>query len=138
MPFPARSAACVIWVAAFTLATAAVGAQTNTGEIEGTVHDALGGIVSGALVEVTHVASGLKRDRTSDPAGRFLLTDLPVGEYVVSVELAGFKKLIQERILLSVGQRLTLPIVLQVGALTDAITVNATVGPLNTTNAEIS
>src|SRR5712692_3230185 len=111
----ARLTASVIWLAAFACVAGDATAQTNTGEIEGTVHDALGGAVPGAVVDITHVASGLRRERTSDPAGRFLFSELPVGEYVLSVELAGFKKVTEAGIRLNVGQRLTVPIVLQVG-----------------------
>jgi hypothetical protein len=84
----------------------------------------------------TQLASGLTRERTTDQAGRFLFSELPVGEYVLSVELAGVKKGTEAGIRLSVGQRLTLPIVLQVGGLTDAIAVSATARLLNTANAE--
>jgi hypothetical protein len=132
----ARLAACVIWLAAFASVARSVTAQTNTGEIEGSVHDALGGAVPGAAVRITQVASGLARDRISDGAGRFLFPELPVGEFLLSVELAGFKKVTQGPIRLNVGQRLTFPIVLQVGGLTDAITVSAAAGLLNTANAE--
>jgi len=131
-----RLIASVIWFAAFAGVAREGTAQTSTGDIEGTVHDALGGAVPGAAVTITQVANGLTRERTSDHAGRFLFSELPVGDYVVSVELAGFKKVTEPGIHLSVGQRLTVPIVLQVGGLTDAITVSATAGLLNTANAE--
>src|SRR6266851_4318732 len=132
----ARLIASVIWFAAFAGVARDGTAQTSTGDIAGTVHDALGGAVPGAAVTITQVANGLTRERTSDHAGRFLFSELPVGDYVVSVELAGFKKVTEPGIHLSVGQRLTVPIVLQVGGLTDAITVSATAGLLNTANAE--
>lgn len=90
----------------------------------------------GAAVEITHVASGLKRQRISDDTGRFLFSELPVGDYVLLVELAGFKKVTEAGIRLNVGQRLALPIVLQIGGLTDAITVSAVAGLLQTANAE--
>ena len=71
MPAGARLAASVICIAAFAFVARDVTAQTNTGEIEGTVRDALGGAAPGAAVTIAQVASGLKRERTSDPAGRF-------------------------------------------------------------------
>jgi hypothetical protein len=121
---------------AFSLNARAVAAQTNTGDIEGTVHDALGGAVPGAAVTITHLASGLIRERLSDAAGRFVFPELPVGEYALSAELAGFKKIIERGIRLSVGQRLTVPVVLQIGGVTDAVTVSAVASLLNTANAE--
>ena len=134
----ARFTAFSIWLAAFSVAASNTTAQTNTGEIEGTVRDILGGAVPGAAVAVTHAASGLKLERVSDQNGHFLVSELPVGDYVISVERNGFKPVTQSGIHLNVGQRLTIPIVLSIGTMTDAITVNASLGLLNTANAEIS
>src|SRR6266852_784909 len=86
----ARLVASVICLAAFAGAARETAAQTSTGDIEGTVHDALGGAVPGAAVTITQVANGLTRERTSDHAGRFLFSELPVGDYIVSVEPTGF------------------------------------------------
>ncbi len=132
-----RAAVCIL-LAAFAVAARPAAAQTNTGEIEGTVRDVTGGEVPGAAVIVTHLESGLKRGGTSDRSGRFLLSELPVGEYLITVDRTGFQRVTQSGIVLSVGQRLTIPIVLTVGTLTDAITVTASLGLLNTANAEIS
>jgi hypothetical protein len=132
----ARLTACLIGLAAIAFSAQGGAAQTNTGEIEGTVHDVLGGAVPGASVTITQRITGLARDRVSDSAGRFLFSELPVGEYVLSVELAGFRKITEAGIHLNVGQRLTVPIVLEVGGISDAITVTAAPGLLNTVNAE--
>jgi len=48
--------------------------------------------VPGADITITQLASGLTPEHTTDQAGQFLFSELPVGEYVLSVELAGFKK----------------------------------------------
>src|SRR5713101_4385063 len=112
-----RLIASVIWFAAFAGVAREGTAQTSTGDIEGTVHDALGGAVPGAAVTITHAASGLTRERTSDSAGRFLFSEVPIGEYVLSVELTGFRKVTEAGIRLNVGQRLTVPVVLQVGGI---------------------
>jgi carboxypeptidase family protein len=87
-------------------------AQTNTGEIQGTVKDPLGGVLSGATVVIVHVASGLRVERTSDDNGRFSAPALPVGEYTVTVTLEGFKVATRSELVLQVGQRLDLPITL--------------------------
>ena len=132
----ARLTACLICLATMAFSVQDGTAQTNTAEIEGTVHDALGGAVPGASVTITQRITGSARERVSDSAGRFLFSELPVGEYVLSVELSGFKRTTEAGIRLNVGQRLTIPIVLQVGGISDAITVTAAVGLLNTVNAE--
>src|SRR2546427_11046195 len=112
MPVRARLPASVMWLAGIMFIVQNVTAQMNTGEIDGTVHDALGGAVPGAAVTITHTASGLTRERTSDSAGRFLFSEVPIGEYVLSVELTGFRKVTGAGIPLNVGQRLAVPIVL--------------------------
>src|SRR5204862_6324801 len=53
-----------------------------------------------------------------------------------SVELTGFRKVTEAGIRVNVGQRMTVPIVLQVGGITDAVTVSAVAGLLKTANAE--
>ena len=119
------------------LAAVRLGAQTNFAEIEGFVTDPVGGLLSGASVTVTHLASSLVLQRRSDQSGRFFLPGLPVGEYVLSVELSGFKKVTKTGVVLRVGQRLLIPIVLPIGALTETVNVSGVVGLLNTANAEL-
>ena len=64
-------------------------APYNTAQISGVVRDTQGGVLAGAIVVATHVASGQKTERTTDRAGRFFLPNLAVGQYAVSVELRG-------------------------------------------------
>ncbi len=113
-------------------------AQTNTAEIEGVVKDAQGGVLPGATVRARHVTSGFTIERVSDGAGRFFLPGLPVGEYDISVELQAFKQATQRGIVLSVGQKIDVPVTLQIGQLTDAVVVIGVTPLLQTANAEVS
>src|SRR5690348_6573886 len=70
-------------------------AQTNTAEIGGVVRDAQGGVLPGATVTALHVSSGFRVARVTDQAGRFFLPALPVGEYVLTVQLDGFRQFAQ-------------------------------------------
>jgi hypothetical protein len=112
-------------------------AQYNTAEISGVVTDAQGAAIAGAHVVALHVASGLKTERVTDAQGHFLLPALPVGDYVLSVESIGFKRFDQKGLALNVGQRVDLPVTLQLGQLTDAVTVTADAPLLRIANAEI-
>lgn len=112
-------------------------AQYNTAEIEGVAKDGQGGGVAGASIVAARVGSGLKIERVSDSAGRFFLPALPVGEYVVAVELAGFRRFTQTGLTLKVGQRIELSVTLQIGELTDAVTVTGEAPLLHVANAEI-
>jgi hypothetical protein len=113
-------------------------AQYNTAEISGIVHDAQGGALPGATITAIHLPSGQKTTRTSDGGGRFLLPALTVGPYVVVVELEGFKRFVQEGLALAVGQRIELPVTLQIGQFTEALTITAPVALLQTSSADVS
>jgi hypothetical protein len=113
-------------------------AQTNTGEVTGVVRDAQGGVLPGALVVVEHVESGARLERHTDSRGRFFLPALRVGVYTVTTELSGFKRLVRSGVALQLGQTLALELTLEVGGLTEAITVTLEAPLLQMTNAEIS
>ena len=113
-------------------------AQYNTAEISGIVHDDQGDALPGATITATHLPSGQKTTRTSDSGGRFLLPALRVGPYFVVVELQGFKRFVQEGVVLAVGQRMELPVTLQLGPFTEALTITAPVPLLQTSSADVS
>ena len=119
-----RSVVCSLCVAGALILTANMGfAQYNTAEIGGVVKDPLGGVLPGATVTAVHVASGLKVERTTDNAGRFFLPALPVGEYTLSVELHGFKQFTQQGLIVTVGQKIDLPITLAIGQVSESVTI---------------
>ncbi|MEO8256693.1 MAG: carboxypeptidase regulatory-like domain-containing protein [Acidobacteriota bacterium] len=113
-------------------------AQYNTAEISGVVRDELGGVLAGVNVAATNAATGLKIERVSDGGGRFFLAALPVGEYTLTVQHAGFKPFTEKGLLIQVGQKIDLPVTLQIGSLTDTITVVVGARLLRTANAEIA
>src|SRR4051812_20177076 len=79
-----------------TLLPSAALAQYNTAELSGVVKDAQGGVLPGATVVAQHLASGQKIDRVTNEQGRFFLPALPVGDYLVTVALEGFKQFEQK------------------------------------------
>ena len=113
-------------------------AQTNTGEIGGTIRDESGGVLPGATVVATHPASGFSVERVSDANGRFFISSLPIGEWNVEVELSGFSRAIQRGVVLQIGSTLDLVFDLALGQLSEEVTVAAPVPTLQTTTAEIS
>ncbi|PYV85846.1 MAG: hypothetical protein DMG05_21885, partial [Acidobacteria bacterium] len=66
-------------------------AQTTSTSILGTVTDASGAVVPGAKVTALQVGTGLKREEVTSNTGDYSFPLLNVGEYQVTVELAGFK-----------------------------------------------
>lgn len=99
-------------------------AQAPIGTIAGTVTDDSGALVANAAVTVTNVETGLKRDLKSDSLGQFAAPALPAGRYEVRGQSAGFRQTLREATVV-VGSTTTVDLKLQVGAVTETVTVAA-------------
>jgi hypothetical protein len=118
--------------------TALYSQGSGTGSIIGTVVDPSGGAVVGATVSATDVSTGTERTATANETGRYVLANLPPGTYNVSVSKSGFRvsRLTAQKV--SVGATLTLNITLEIGAVTESVTVTANTGAeLQTQNATV-
>ncbi len=127
-------------LASFLLAsmTPAYG-QGLTGQIVGSVADSSGSVLPGATVKVVNEATQAAREVVTDSEGVFRITDLLAGTYDLSVELAGFKSYAQRGIVVSANERVPLrPIVLEVGAVSEAVFVLAEAPRIQTLSAERS
>src|SRR5712691_2307538 len=115
----------VILVLSLSLAGLAA-AQEITGSIVGTVRDANGAVVKDASVTITDIQKKLVvRTLTTDDDGAYAARDLPVGAYDVSVEARNFKKHIENKVQVDVGQRRTLDVNLEAGNISEVVTVEA-------------
>jgi len=125
---------------AFVLSIAAVSAaygQATTGEITGRVADASGQVIAGATVTVVNAATGLSRATTTNETGEFIMTLLPPGRYTVSAELTGFKKAVRPDVDVLVGTRQNVFFELQVGAVSEAITVTGASPLIDATRSDL-
>jgi hypothetical protein len=114
-------------------------AQSVTGRISGTVRDASKAVIPGATVTVTNEATQIARVATSDEEGFYVVTNLPPGSYAVAVEQAGFKKILTSGNVLVADGRVTVDATLELGALTDTVSVTAEAGEtVNTTSGELA
>src|SRR5256712_3616448 len=100
--------------------------QITTGTIQGTVTDANGAIVPGASVEIKNLDTNLTRTLTTDEGGRFVALALPPGPYSVTVSKQGFATAVAERLDLTVGQALNLPVAVKVSQDQERVTITAT------------
>ena len=116
---------------------APLAAQESRGTITGTVIDASRAVVPGATVTITNVAMGTNTSVVTNEQGFFQAPYLIPGTYRVTVELAGFKRLVREGIEVRVDDRLNLELPLQVGGAEESITVTADAPLLETTNASL-
>ncbi len=106
--------------------------------LTGIVTDASGAAVSDAAVTATHLDTGRARSVATDAAGRYRLPELAVGAYEVTVAKSGFQTLVRRGIHLVVGQAATLDARLEVGGVTEQVTVTGEVSPVSGTTTDIS
>lgn len=132
-----RALLCVV-LAGLALAPAAL-AQTIVGQISGLVTDASGAVLPGVTVTVTNDGTGLVRSAVTDERGGWTVTNLPVGRYSVMAEITGFRKAQQTGLELNADSRLTANFKLEVGGVTETVSVVAVTGEkVNTTSGELA
>ena len=98
--------------------------QITTGTIQGTVADATGASLPGVTVEARHQETNQARTVASGSDGRYIFLQLPPGTYRVTFSLPGFASLVQENVVLTVGQSITLPVAMKVSGVTETVTVS--------------
>jgi hypothetical protein len=106
------------------LASGSLWAQ-STAQINGTVKDQTGAVLPGAEVTATQTATGAKRQAVTDETGSYTLANLPIGPYMLEVALPGFRTYVQTGIVLQVDSNPTIPVILQVGQVSEQIEVAA-------------
>ncbi len=113
-------------------------AQATWGSISGFVSDSSGAMIAGANVSVTEVHTGIVTKGVTDASGLYNITHLLPGEYTVSVEIQGFKRFNQEHVTLQVDSTVRVDCTLQLGAITQQVTVEAAAPQLQTEKTDVS
>lgn len=113
-------------------------AQNIFGRLSGTVTDASGGVVPKAKITIANEATHLTRTTATGDNGYYVVEDLPVGTYSLTVEAENFKKYTRTGIDVTAGGRATMDIGLEVGVITQSVIVKQVGETVNTTSAEIS
>lgn len=126
-------------LAMLTIALLAVAAfaQSNTGRLVGTVSGP-DGVLPGATVEITDNKTKRTRTETTNGEGGFTVPTLEVGTYTVKITANGFKTFTATDVKIDVGREYALAVTLEVGAVSENVTVVAGADILNATNAELS
>jgi Carboxypeptidase regulatory-like domain/TonB dependent receptor-like, beta-barrel len=112
--------------------------QTDRATLEGTITDTSGATISGAMIHIVAVATGIASERTSDGNGLYRFPAIAVGEYEVSVTNSGFKTKELEHVVLEVGETHTLDITLDVGQASETVRVTAEQVPAERSTAAAS
>jgi hypothetical protein len=126
------------WIASLTISPVTTG-QGLTGQISGNVRDPSGKAVHGVSLMLTNAETGQVRETTTNATGDFLFVELLPGSFNLHSQMAGFKKFEQKGIVLSASERLVLnPIDLDLGDVTETVSVEGTTTQLQTESSERS
>ena len=112
--------------------------SSTTGNITGTVRDPQGAAVPKAEVTITDEKTGQTRNVTATEDGFYTVTSLPAGIYTVTTAPTGFKKTITTGVELHVNENKTVNLDLQVGQVTETVTVTSEAAPVELRSGEVS
>ncbi|HXG33638.1 MAG TPA: TonB-dependent receptor [Bryobacteraceae bacterium] len=130
-----RAIACAVLGLWLALSGAA---QPRTSSISGTVRDASGAVVEGAVIRVRNLETGLVRTTVSDATGAFRVPALEVGPYEVSAEKTGFARSRVGGVILELDREAIVEPVLEIGERSDSVTVEVEARLVEATTSTLS
>jgi hypothetical protein len=113
-------------------------AQQTDASVSGVVSDSTGAAVPGAAVTAQHKETGVVTRAVTNAAGFYSLRPLPVGPYSLTIEQQGFRKYQREDVVLTTGQALELTVTMELGNVSETVTVTSEVPLLETRSGEAS
>jgi Carboxypeptidase regulatory-like domain/TonB dependent receptor len=113
-------------------------AQSDRGTITGTISDPAGAVIAAASIEARNVATGSLYTAASSATGNYTIAQLPAGNYELVVTVPGFKRYLREGLQVEVAGTLRIDPILEVGAATESVTVEAAAPLLKTEGGEVS
>lgn len=129
--------ACVLILGSVIVFSGSGIAQTYTATLTGTVTDPSGGAVANVKVMAVNQGTKLEHSAQTNDSGVYTIPFLPVGEYVLTVEATGYKKLVSSPIKLEVNQVARLDLKMVIGDLTQEVTINEAAPVLQTENVTV-
>jgi hypothetical protein len=112
--------------------------SSTTGNITGTVRDPQGAAVPKAEVTITEEKTGVSRTVRATEDGFYTATSLPAGVYTVSTSPSGFKKTVTTGVDLHVNENKTVNLDVQVGQVTETVTITSESAPVELRSGEVS
>ena len=132
-----RSSTFSIVASLFLLFVSPAHAQYTTASFGGSVVDSNNAVLPQSQVSVRNVDTGFAQSATTDASGAFLFPRLPVGSYELRVERPGFSRYVRTGITLTVDQAASLTVVMQVGQVSEEVTVQANTELVGTRNGTL-
>jgi hypothetical protein len=128
-----------VFVIALVLSAYRAHAQTSFGQIAGTILDPSGAAVPDAAITITSTNTQATRTTTSDQSGNYIVTNLPIGDYSISVTKTGFQTAKQSGVSISADAKVTSNFTLPIGQATETVEVQGgAIETLNTTSGELA
>ena len=124
-------------VAALLVLALPAAAQISTATVNGTVRDSTGAVIPGAEVSISNVETGVEQQAASNTAGVYRFSNLQPGLYTLSCASSGFQTAVVNPFSLVVNQTATFDFGLEVGAVTETVTVEASGAQLQASSAEL-
>lgn len=125
------------WIGVFWGVSGLIWAQSGRGSLSGTVHDPSGAVVPAAQVIITANATQTRYTAVSNAQGIYVFPEVQVGNYELTAIAPGFKKFIQEGITISVGNRSTVDVPLEVGQNAESVVIHADASQLQTETSDV-
>jgi len=120
------------------LLTLTIPAWGQEAQIVGTVTDSSGAAMPGVSLTATNIETGLDRDTLTNDVGQYLFPSLRIGRYNIKASLTGFKTSEQKEFVLKVGDRARVDFRLEVGEVSESVTVEANTIAVKSESGEIS
>jgi len=111
--------------------------QASLATLVGTLRDSSGASLPQASVTVTNVGTGISTSTKTNSTGDYVIPLLAAGEYSISAELVGFKRLTRTGVVLEVSQKARVDLNLEIGEITDTVNVEGEAPLLSTENSEL-
>jgi hypothetical protein len=112
-------------------------AQVGSASLTGKVADSSGAIVAGASVIATNVATNVDYPATTNDDGIYSLPDLLPGTYRITVQKEGFQRIVKPDVVFHVADSVSIDFAIQVGAVTQTVTVEGGAPLVNTTSSTL-
>ena len=131
-----RSAICCVFVLLLAMSSDRLSAQT-AGQISGHVSDTTGAVIPQLTITLTNTATGGSRTTVTTDAGDYTFTEVPPGVYNIQAAHSGFKTSESRNVAVQVQQSLRLDFTMELGAVTQSVTVTADAALLQVENASL-
>jgi len=127
---------CLAFVLAL-LAPQRTEAQVLYGSVVGDVKDSTGGAIPGATVTITHTETNVSREASTDQVGSYRFLDIQTGTYNIKISKAGFKTYEKTGTQVTLNSVTRVDVTMEVGAVTQTVTVTAEAAVLQTDTSEV-